>query len=88
MNNISSNLKKHKYSLATKRIENLIKLKDKMSTNVNFLDGIRNRLYENIDSINYKNINENNKNKIILTKSPSPIRVRKKFSKFFNNSIK
>ena len=38
LNNISSNLKKHKYSLATKRIENLIKLKDKMSTNVNFLE--------------------------------------------------
>ena len=77
LNNISSNLKKHKYSLATKRIENLIKLKDKMSTNVNFLDGIRNRLYENNDSINYKNINDSNKKKIILAKSPSPIRVRK-----------
>ena len=30
LNNISGNLKKHKYSLATKRIENLINLKDKM----------------------------------------------------------
>ena len=82
LNNISSNLKKHKYSLATKRIENLIKLKDKMSTNVNFLERIRNHLYENIDSINYKNINESNKKKIILTKSPSPIRVRKNSQNF------
>ena len=82
MNNISSNLKKHKYSLATKRIENLIKLKDKMSTNVNFLDGIRNRLYENNDSINYKNINDSNKKKIILAKSPFPIRVRKNSQNF------
>ena len=82
LNNISSNLKKHKYSLATKRIENLIKLKDKMSTNVNFLERIRNHLYENIDSINYKNINESNKKKIILTKSSSPIRVRKNSQNF------
>ena len=82
LNNISSNLKKHKYSLATKRIENLIKLKDKMSTNVNFLDGIRNRLYENNDSINYKNINDSNKKKIILAKSPSPIRERKNSQNF------
>ena len=82
LNNISSNLKKHKFSLATKRIENLIKLKDKMSTNVNFLERIRNHLYENIDSINYKNINESNKKKIILTKSPSPIRVRKNSQNF------
>ena len=82
LNNISSNLKKHKYSLATKRIENLIKLKDKMSTNVNFLERIRNHLYENNDSINYKNINESNKKKIILTKSPSPIRVRKNSQNF------
>ena len=78
LNNISSNLKKHKYSLATKRLENLMKLKDKMTINVNFLESIRNHLYDNIDFLNYKNTKDNkSKKKLILTKSPSPIKVRK-----------
>ena len=78
LNNISNNLKKHKYSLATKRIENLIKLKDKMAINVNFLESIKNHLYDNIDFLTYKNTNDNkSKKKLILTKSPSLIKVRK-----------
>ena len=78
LNNISSNLKKHKYSLATKRIENLIKIKDNMIINVNFLENIRNHLYDNINSFNFKNTNDNkSKKKLILTKSPSLIKERK-----------
>ena len=68
LNNISGNLKKHKYSLATKRIENLINLKDKMGVNISFLEGIRNNLYENLDFVNFKNnkvSNNNTKNKIL-----------------------
>ena len=78
LNNISSNLKKHKYSLATKRIENLIKIKDNMIINVNFLENIRNHLYDNINSFNFKNTNDNkSKKKLILAKSPSLIKERK-----------
>ena len=78
LNNISNNLKKHKYSLATKRIENLIKLKDKMAINVNFLESIKNHLYDNIDFLTYKNTKDNkSKKKLILTKSPSLIKERK-----------
>ena len=91
LNNISGNLKKHKYSLATKRIENLINLKDKMSVNISFLEGIRNNLYENLDFVNFKNnkVNNNNtKNKIIqLAKSPSPIRIGKKPQNFSTNRL-
>ena len=91
LNNISGNLKKHKYSLATKRIENLINLKDKMGVNISFLEGIRNNLYENLDFVNFKNnkVNNNNtKNKIIqLAKSPSPIRIGKKPQNFSTNRL-
>ena len=65
LNNISGNLKKHKYSLATKRIENLIKLKEKMSANISFLEGLRNNLNENINISNIKNTHDNSKNKIL-----------------------
>ena len=91
LNNISGNLKKHKYSLATKRIENLINLKDKMGVNISFLEGIRNNLCENLDFVNFKNnkVNNNNtKNKIIqLAKSPSPIRIGKKPQNFSTNRL-
>ena len=91
LNNISGNLKKHKYSLATKRIENLINLKDKMGVNISFLEGIRNNLYENLDFVNFKNnkvSNNNTKNKIIqLAKSPSPIRIGKKPQNFSTNRL-
>ena len=91
LNNISGNLKKHKYSLATKRIENLINLKDKMGVNISFLEGIRNNLYENLDFVNFKNnkvSNNNTKNKIMqLAKSPSPIRIGKKPQNFSTNRL-
>ena len=78
LNNISGNLKKHKYSLATKRIENLIKLKEKMSINVSSLEGIRSNLYENIDYLNNQNANEKSKKKKIqVAKTPSPNKAKK-----------
>ena len=83
LNNISGNLKKHKYSLASKRVENLIKLKEKMSINISFLEGIRNSLNENIHIFTNKNNNVNNKKKIIqLTKSPSPNRTKQNIQNF------
>jgi len=83
LNNISGNLKKHKYSLASKRVENLIKLKEKMSINISFLEGIRNSLNENIYIFTNKNNNVNNKKKIIqLTKSPSPNRTKQNIQNF------
>ena len=83
LNNISGNLKKHKYSLASKRVENLIKLKEKMSINISFLEGIRNNLNENIHIFTSKNNNVNNKKKIIqLTKSPSPNRIKQNIQSF------
>ena len=84
LNNISGNLKKHKYSLASKRVENLYKLKDKMNINITFLEGIRNNIYENIDFFSKKNINDSfSKKKIIqLTKTPSPNRLKKNIQNF------
>ena len=83
LNNISGNLKKHKYSLATKRIENLIKLKEKMSANLSFLEGLRNNLNENINISNIKNTHDNSKNKIIqLAKTPSPNRAKQNTQNF------
>ncbi len=83
LNNISGNLKKHKYSLATKRIENLIKLKEKMSANISFLEGLRNNLNENINISNIKNTHDNSKNKIIqLAKTPSPNRAKQNTQNF------
>ena len=83
LNNIEGNMKKHKYSLATKRIENLVKLKDKMNTNITFLEGIRNNINNNINNLNLKNPKDSNttisKKKINqLTKTPSPFRITKK----------
>ena len=83
LNNINGNMKKHKYSLATKRLENLFKLKDKMNNNITFLDGIRNNLNNNINNLNSKSSNDNNTNnskkKVIqLAKTPSPFRIKKK----------
>ena len=84
LNNISGNMKKHKYSLATKRIENLFKLKDKISSNIKFLEGIKNNLNENFILSNNKSINHSfSKKKIIhLTKTPSPNRIKKNIQNF------
>ena len=84
LNNISGNMKKHKYSLATKRIENLFKLKDKISSNIKFLEGIKNNLNENFILSNNKSINHSfSKKKIIhLTKTPSPNRIKKNIHNF------
>ena len=86
LNNINGNMKKKKYSLASKRIENLIKLKDKMVLNMNSLEIIKNNLFDNIDKFNISKININkkySKAKIIqLTKTPSPIRNNKSINNF------
>ena len=64
--------------MASKRVENLIKLKEKMSINLTFLERIKNTLSENVDLFNHKNNRDFSKKKIIqLTKTPSPNRFRK-----------